>query len=366
MTEAGAKKDAQGFWTLNGKRMGGDLYYTNSLNAIVAGHRRAACAERASRSRRTPGRASATSSTRARRRGGCGATAPASTIPSTRCGSITSAGTSRSAGSRSGRRAGRTTISATSSTRSRSSRRRIRKWPTLVKKALTIFLEEQVTVSDRPILSSHPDEHDVLGQLAVHAEPLHPADLLGRHRLPDAARGEEELGASGAAAAAPGKSGVRPVPSALARVASSQITACRAAGPFREGHVTTRRHPPPDRHVRAHRLGREHADLLRAADRAGQSDPGQAAGAAGAGRRSRATSGRWSRSTTPSSASISRSWQQYLVFLKDTARFDLGQSIAYYPSRTIDMIASALPWTIGLLTTTTRARLRARHDRRAR
>ncbi len=34
MLEAGAKKDAQGFWTLNGKRMGGDLYYTNSLNAV--------------------------------------------------------------------------------------------------------------------------------------------------------------------------------------------------------------------------------------------------------------------------------------------------------------------------------------------
>lgn len=46
-------------------------------------------------------------------------------------------------------------------------------------------------------------------------------------------------------------------------------------------------------------------------------------------------------------------WQQYLNFLADTARFDLGFSIAYYPSRTIDMIATALPWTIGLLTTTT-------------
>lgn len=46
-------------------------------------------------------------------------------------------------------------------------------------------------------------------------------------------------------------------------------------------------------------------------------------------------------------------WQQYLVFLRDTASFDLGQSIAYYPSRTVDMIGSALPWTIGLLTTTT-------------
>ncbi len=46
-------------------------------------------------------------------------------------------------------------------------------------------------------------------------------------------------------------------------------------------------------------------------------------------------------------------WQQYLSFLSDTASFDLGYSIAYYPSRTIDMIGSALPWTIGLLTTTT-------------
>jgi peptide/nickel transport system permease protein len=46
-------------------------------------------------------------------------------------------------------------------------------------------------------------------------------------------------------------------------------------------------------------------------------------------------------------------WEQYLTFLSDTARFDLGYSIAYYPTRTSDMIANALPWTIGLLTTTT-------------
>lgn len=46
-------------------------------------------------------------------------------------------------------------------------------------------------------------------------------------------------------------------------------------------------------------------------------------------------------------------WRQYLSFMADTARFDLGYSIAYYPSRTTEMIASALPWTIGLLTTTT-------------
>jgi peptide/nickel transport system permease protein len=46
-------------------------------------------------------------------------------------------------------------------------------------------------------------------------------------------------------------------------------------------------------------------------------------------------------------------WQQYLAFLGDTARFDLGQSIAYYPSRTADIISGAIPWTIALLTTTT-------------
>ncbi|MBL8699380.1 MAG: ABC transporter permease [Alphaproteobacteria bacterium] len=46
-------------------------------------------------------------------------------------------------------------------------------------------------------------------------------------------------------------------------------------------------------------------------------------------------------------------WKQYANFLADTARFDLGVSIAYYPSRTIEMIGTALPWTIGLLTTTT-------------
>jgi peptide/nickel transport system substrate-binding protein len=35
MLEAGAVKDGDGFWTLDGKRMGGDLYYVNSLNAIA-------------------------------------------------------------------------------------------------------------------------------------------------------------------------------------------------------------------------------------------------------------------------------------------------------------------------------------------
>lgn len=46
-------------------------------------------------------------------------------------------------------------------------------------------------------------------------------------------------------------------------------------------------------------------------------------------------------------------WRQYLSYLGDMMTFDLGHSIAYYPSRTSDIIAGALPWTIGLLATTT-------------
>lgn len=46
-------------------------------------------------------------------------------------------------------------------------------------------------------------------------------------------------------------------------------------------------------------------------------------------------------------------WLQYLNYLSDMASFDLGYSIAYYPTRTVSMIAEGLPWTIGLLATTT-------------
>ena len=42
-------------------------------------------------------------------------------------------------------------------------------------------------------------------------------------------------------------------------------------------------------------------------------------------------------------------WQQYLGYLGDLARFDLGYSIANDPMRVADQIALALPWTIGLL-----------------
>lgn len=46
-------------------------------------------------------------------------------------------------------------------------------------------------------------------------------------------------------------------------------------------------------------------------------------------------------------------WKQYLAYMSDLIRFDLGISIAYFPSKVIDMIMVALPWTIGLLLLTT-------------
>ncbi len=46
-------------------------------------------------------------------------------------------------------------------------------------------------------------------------------------------------------------------------------------------------------------------------------------------------------------------WQQYLNYVADMSRFDFNYSIANYPQKVIDMITEALPWTFGLLTTTT-------------
>ncbi|MEM1398558.1 MAG: ABC transporter permease [Pseudomonadota bacterium] len=46
-------------------------------------------------------------------------------------------------------------------------------------------------------------------------------------------------------------------------------------------------------------------------------------------------------------------WQQYLDYMGDLLRFDLGYSIANFPTRVSDLIASALPWTIGLMLTAT-------------
>lgn len=42
-------------------------------------------------------------------------------------------------------------------------------------------------------------------------------------------------------------------------------------------------------------------------------------------------------------------WQQYLSYWSDLFHGNLGFSIAKYPARTIDIIAKALPWTVGLL-----------------
>lgn len=46
-------------------------------------------------------------------------------------------------------------------------------------------------------------------------------------------------------------------------------------------------------------------------------------------------------------------WQQYLVYLSDIARLDLGYSLANYPETVMGVMGSAIPWTIGLLLTTT-------------
>jgi peptide/nickel transport system permease protein len=46
-------------------------------------------------------------------------------------------------------------------------------------------------------------------------------------------------------------------------------------------------------------------------------------------------------------------WEQYLSFLRELMRGNLGYSISSFPSQVADLIRSALPWTIGLLTVTT-------------
>lgn len=45
--------------------------------------------------------------------------------------------------------------------------------------------------------------------------------------------------------------------------------------------------------------------------------------------------------------------EQYLSFLSQLARGDLGYSILSFPSRVTELIANAVPWTIGLLSLTT-------------
>jgi peptide/nickel transport system permease protein len=46
-------------------------------------------------------------------------------------------------------------------------------------------------------------------------------------------------------------------------------------------------------------------------------------------------------------------WRQYLSYLDDVAHLNFNYSIANYPRTVNDLIAEALPWTVGLLATTT-------------
>ncbi|HEY7033669.1 MAG TPA: ABC transporter permease [Thermomicrobiales bacterium] len=46
-------------------------------------------------------------------------------------------------------------------------------------------------------------------------------------------------------------------------------------------------------------------------------------------------------------------WKQYLTYLGQVARLDFGYSIAAYPQTVFGIIGRAIPWTVGLLLTTT-------------
>lgn len=46
-------------------------------------------------------------------------------------------------------------------------------------------------------------------------------------------------------------------------------------------------------------------------------------------------------------------WKQYLNYMSDMARLNLGYSLAKFPTRVSDVIAVAVPWTIALLGTST-------------
>jgi peptide/nickel transport system permease protein len=46
-------------------------------------------------------------------------------------------------------------------------------------------------------------------------------------------------------------------------------------------------------------------------------------------------------------------WEQYLRYFGDILTLDFGRSITQYPARVADLIGAAMPWTIGLMVTTT-------------
>lgn len=46
-------------------------------------------------------------------------------------------------------------------------------------------------------------------------------------------------------------------------------------------------------------------------------------------------------------------WKQYVYYIADVARGDLGYSIANYPKTVVELVGQALPWTLALLTVAT-------------
>jgi peptide/nickel transport system permease protein len=46
-------------------------------------------------------------------------------------------------------------------------------------------------------------------------------------------------------------------------------------------------------------------------------------------------------------------WKQYVTYLRDVSRFDFNYSISSYPRTVNEIIAEAIPWTVGLLGVTT-------------
>ena len=46
-------------------------------------------------------------------------------------------------------------------------------------------------------------------------------------------------------------------------------------------------------------------------------------------------------------------WEQYIIYVRDTIRFKFNYSITNYPKTVAEMIATALPWTLGLFGTAT-------------
>jgi peptide/nickel transport system permease protein len=46
-------------------------------------------------------------------------------------------------------------------------------------------------------------------------------------------------------------------------------------------------------------------------------------------------------------------WQQYLTYVADISHLDFGYSLTQYPTAVLEVIRTALPWTLTLLTVTT-------------